>query len=316
MTSSILSQGEIDALLDTGKSQSPSNELLSLFNNVAQQMSNLLNELSAETIDVEGPFLERLEKGLKQNIASQALAVAADLAEHEMLLIMSLADAKHLANGLSTTPLQSLQMLSQAWVTKMGELLNVPYRIFQAQEVNLGSFASPKGESKAYLARHSLEQGGQKLEFCVVVRDSDKFERFASQAFKKPNPTLPIRGDGAAIRGSSLLKGSKSPVTEAVFTPIGDLPQVEEKQGMNLLEDIDLHVTVELGRTSLTLNEILELKKQSVIRLERHAGEPVDIYVNNNYVAKAEVVVLEDNFGVRILEIVPKNERAGDFGHG
>lgn len=314
MTSSILSQGEIDALLRTGDSLSPSDELLSVFNTVARQMGNWLNGFSSETLEMEGPYIERLEKDLKQNIAPQALAVAADLAEHEMLLIMPVADAKHLAQGFPTTPMQSLQMMSQAWVNEMGELLSVPSRVFQAQEVNLGSFAPPSNEGKAYLVRHLLHQGEQRLEFCVVIRDLDKFESLANQVPKKATPTRP--NQGAAIRGGRLLKGSKSPVTNAIFTPIGELPQAEDKQGMNLLEDIDLLVTVELGRTSLTLNEILELKKQSVIRLERHAGEPVDLYVNNNYVAKAEVVVLEENFGVRILEIVPKSERAGDFGYG
>ena len=84
---------------------------------------------------------------------------------------------------------------------------------------------------------------------------------------------------------------------------------MENKQGLGLLEDIDLTITVELGRTTLTLNEILDLKPQSVIELDRIAGEPVDVYVNNNRVARGEVVVLDDNFGVRILEIVPKSQR-------
>jgi flagellar motor switch protein FliN/FliY len=105
------------------------------------------------------------------------------------------------------------------------------------------------------------------------------------------------------------MKGPELAVGKAVFTPIGDLGHVENKQGLGLLEDIDLTITVELGRTTLTLNEILDLKPQSVIELDRIAGEPVDVYVNNNRVARGEVVVLDDNFGVRILEIVPKSQR-------
>ncbi len=106
-----------------------------------------------------------------------------------------------------------------------------------------------------------------------------------------------------------MVKGTEVEVSKAVFTPIGELDHVEQEQELRLLEDIDLTITVELGRTTLTLKEILELKPQSVIRLEKLAGEPVDVFVNNNKVARGEVVVLEDNFGVRILEIVPKSKR-------
>ena len=108
-----------------------------------------------------------------------------------------------------------------------------------------------------------------------------------------------------------MLKGhkGKAPVTRAVFTPIDQLGQLMDEQSIALLEDIDLTVTVELGRTTLTLDEILDLKPQSVITLERQAGEPVDVFVNETKAAKGEVVVLEENFGVRILEIVPKSQR-------
>ena len=114
-----------------------------------------------------------------------------------------------------------------------------------------------------------------------------------------------------AVSSGRLLKGDKgkAPVTRAVFTPIDQLGQLMDEQSIALLEDIDLTVTVELGRTTLTLDEILDLKPQSVITLERQAGEPVDVFVNETKAAKGEVVVLEENFGVRILEIVPKSQR-------
>lgn len=108
---------------------------------------------------------------------------------------------------------------------------------------------------------------------------------------------------------SSLVKGEEVAVSRAVSTPIGELSQLDKEQGLHLLEDIELTITVELGRTTMTLQEILELKPQSVIELESLAGEPVDVYVNDSRVARGEVVVLDDNFGVRILEILPKAQR-------
>lgn len=68
--------------------------------------------------------------------------------------------------------------------------------------------------------------------------------------------------------------------------------------------DVQLGVTVELGRTSLPVKEVLQLGPGSVVELEKTAGEPVDILVNGTPVARGEVVVVDDNFGVRVTELV------------
>ncbi|CAM3356373.1 flagellar motor switch phosphatase FliY [Marinicrinis lubricantis] len=78
---------------------------------------------------------------------------------------------------------------------------------------------------------------------------------------------------------------------------------------LNLLMDIPLKVTVELGRTSKLVREILELSQGSIIELDKLAGEPVDILVNNKLVAKGEVVVIDENFGVRVTDIVSQADR-------
>ncbi|HUM76259.1 MAG TPA: flagellar motor switch protein FliN, partial [Fervidobacterium sp.] len=78
---------------------------------------------------------------------------------------------------------------------------------------------------------------------------------------------------------------------------------------LQLLFDIPLNITVELGRTKLTLKEVMELGVGSLIELDKLTGEPVDIYVNNKLIAKGEVVVIDENFGVRITEIISPRER-------
>lgn len=82
-----------------------------------------------------------------------------------------------------------------------------------------------------------------------------------------------------------------------------------ESKNLNLLLDIPLQVTVELGRTKRTVKEILELTSGSIIELDKLAGEPVDILVNNRHIAKGEVVVIDENFGVRITDILSQAER-------
>ncbi len=78
---------------------------------------------------------------------------------------------------------------------------------------------------------------------------------------------------------------------------------------LNLLLDIPLKVTVELGRTKMLIKEILELSQGSIIELDKLAGEPVDILVNNKLIAKGEVVVIDENFGVRVMDIVNQWDR-------
>src|SRR5690606_9727685 len=84
--------------------------------------------------------------------------------------------------------------------------------------------------------------------------------------------------------------------------------QVDENN-LNLLMDIPLTVTVELGRTQKQIKDILELSQGSIIELDKLAGEPVDILVNNKLIAKGEVVVIDENFGVRVTDIVSQWDR-------
>ncbi|MFB5759717.1 flagellar motor switch phosphatase FliY [Paenibacillus medicaginis] len=88
----------------------------------------------------------------------------------------------------------------------------------------------------------------------------------------------------------------------------GGYAQVDETN-LGLLMDIPLKVTVELGRTQKQIRDILELSQGSIIELDKLAGEPVDILVNNKLIAKGEVVVIDENFGVRVTDIVSQWDR-------
>lgn len=83
-----------------------------------------------------------------------------------------------------------------------------------------------------------------------------------------------------------------------------DLAAVTQKENINLIMDVPLEVTVELGRTTKSIKEILEFAPGTIIELDKIAGEPIDVLVNGKYVAKGEVVVIEESFGVRITEII------------
>lgn len=91
------------------------------------------------------------------------------------------------------------------------------------------------------------------------------------------------------------------------FTP-AELSQ-QEKQNLNMLLDVPLKVTVELGRTKRTIRDILDLSTGSIVELDKLAGEPVDIFVNEKRIATGEVVVIDENFGVRVTDILSQSDR-------
>lgn len=79
---------------------------------------------------------------------------------------------------------------------------------------------------------------------------------------------------------------------------------ITQQENIDLIMDVPLEVTVELGRTSKSIKEILEFTPGTIIELERIAGEPIDVLVNGKLVAKGEVVVIEENFGIRVSDII------------
>lgn len=80
-------------------------------------------------------------------------------------------------------------------------------------------------------------------------------------------------------------------------------------EDLNLILDIPVKMTVELGRTKMTIKELLRLSQGSVVSLEGLAGEPLDILINGYLIAQGEVVVVSDKFGVRITDIITPSER-------
>ena len=80
-------------------------------------------------------------------------------------------------------------------------------------------------------------------------------------------------------------------------------------ENLKVLENIDVELTVEVGRTEITIRELLRLNEGSVVELDRLAGDPLDILVNNTKIAKGEVVMIGERFGVRFGEIVDPEKR-------
>src|SRR5271167_3073008 len=86
-------------------------------------------------------------------------------------------------------------------------------------------------------------------------------------------------------------------------------PPEAPSRRLELLLDVPLEVTVEIGRSRMSIQDLLALGPGSVIELDRLAGEPLDILINDRLIAKGEAVVINDKFGIRITDIVSRSER-------
>jgi flagellar motor switch protein FliN/FliY len=99
---------------------------------------------------------------------------------------------------------------------------------------------------------------------------------------------------------------SAAPATPTKFDPqaFDKTAKEEPPRGIDLLSDVNLNVKIELGRTRMLVEDVLKLGEGAVVELDKLAGDPVDVYVNERHIARGEVLVLNDNFCVRINEIV------------
>ncbi|EIW01113.1 flagellar motor switch phosphatase FliY [Thermoanaerobacter siderophilus] len=108
-------------------------------------------------------------------------------------------------------------------------------------------------------------------------------------------------------------KVNVSPVVFQSFDEDSSSKGKKDKENLDLILDVPLTITVELGKTKKLIKDILELSEGSIIELDKLAGEPVDILANGKYIAKGEVVVIDENFGVRIIDIVHQSKRISNI---
>jgi flagellar motor switch protein FliN/FliY len=140
----------------------------------------------------------------------------------------------------------------------------------------------------------------------------------------KPDPTDAEQADDAAVDAKTSTEGDAEEAMESVeqaaakvqsavedgpvvlpeFGEEGEASASENGVGMGLLDDVSLNVKIELGRTLMYVEDVLRLNADSVIELDKAAGDHVDIFVNDRLVARGEVLVLNDNFCVRVSEIL------------
>ncbi|RAR66658.1 flagellar motor switch protein FliN/FliY [Paraburkholderia unamae] len=100
-----------------------------------------------------------------------------------------------------------------------------------------------------------------------------------------------------------------APTTAGVFQPLSKVDSSRTANDIDMILDIPVQMTVELGRTKIAIRNLLQLAQGSVVELDGLAGEPMDVLVNGCLIAQGEVVVVNDKFGIRLTDIITPSER-------
>ncbi|WP_426242372.1 flagellar motor switch protein FliN [Nocardioides sp. LHG3406-4] len=160
--------------------------------------------------------------------------------------------------------------------------------------LDLAAAVQPAFDAAATSLGHRAEVGRQ-LSPAEVVADLG--EPFTVVSLAASDDVI-----AALLVPTSLLKGAAEPGTAAVH-PVSAAADVPPR-GIELLHGVDMEVTVELGRTRMTVRDLLALAPGAVLELDRAAGSPADLLVNGRLIARGEVVVIDEDFGLRVTEIV------------
>jgi len=162
------------------------------------------------------------------------------------------------------------------------------------------------GEDEGLVAK----EGKEEVEEITENEKEVKEEKEIKPESKKESKTI-SKQDSYSKAKEQKMKSDNSSKREEVGVKTAQFPSFEEKEeqtiipkNMNLIKDVPLEVTVRLGETTMTVKEVLDLGEGSLIELDKMAGEPVDLYVNGKLIAEGEVVVIDENFGFRVKNII------------
>ncbi len=131
-------------------------------------------------------------------------------------------------------------------------------------------------------------------------------EQTAAEAARQVE--APAAEAAAVQQPAPTVQASATSAADALFKPLIDSPN-DAQADIDMIMDIPVQLTVELGRTRLTIRNILQLGQGSVVELDGLAGEPMDIFVNGYLIAQGEVVVVDEQYGIRVTDIITPSDR-------
>jgi len=231
--------------------------------------------------------------------------------------------------GLHDLAVEMAGHLAEAFSSQLGQELHLDAA--EPVQVNWDSAEAPPvpvgADEEVVFARHTLEVGSVSFDVMhIIPRETAEAVVSALAGGVSGAAEAAAAGEAALAAASAgrtvpRVAGGKvkgrtnggAQIAAAEFAPLGSAHPAGTMGNIDLLLDVPLEVTVELGRTRMQIREVLELGRGSIVELEKVAGEPVEIYVNGKLIAKGEVVTIDENFGVKITDIVSRRERVASF---
>lgn len=283
------------------------NKLSSLQNQIWQTVSQTVSEAANASISfMDALTVSSPTADLYSEMSSPRLVVQfafANLPENSQVLILNQETVIDLLNIVSDEPVSAVddnviadlrpifEGLVQGICLAIGSIRNEAV-LASGMTVRYQIFSFPPNLQRVEnLVRTSVAVSSDRLSGSAMwLMDSDTAHTILGMA--------PIDADGNAPETEHADEKSGGPSLAGV-----------EDTGLELLMDIPLEISVELGRVKMVVKDVVELGSGSIVEIDKAAGEPVDVMVNGRLVARGEVVVIEDNFGVRITEILSPRDR-------
>ncbi len=219
----------------------------------------------------------------------------------------NLVDLKDTVDGREIDEFLGGQFVKVSFLMEIGDLVSSTimqlYPASFAKEMCAGVADTMEADSSAVAAGTQAEQQPQQPE--PQMQPQMQQQMPMQPQMQQQMPMQPQMQQQMPMMGMPMYQQqpvNAQPVQFQAFA--GDFNPITQQENMGLIMDVPLDVTVELGRTSKSIQDILEFAPGTIIELNKIAGEPIDVLVNGKYVAKGEVVVLEESFGVRITEII------------
>jgi len=325
-----------------GLAQVEKNILTELLSLESETFSSTLSTILSKKVTFSNPVIsEKRSQDIRRQYSSDYVNIRLDFSEGivgDNLFIMKKTDAAMIANvmmnqGLDTQPAEfdelyqsafgeAISQITGAFITsatnKYGKNIRVsPPRIKVVTEPTQLLLADSDHLIEAFFSLNidGTPTGGFIQVFSITTARemiSVASGRGAPAAdvssFQRPAATSPL---GQVMPQQTTFAQPSVAIQKVELSTLAQQAGLSSEQANNisLLLDVPMQLTVELGRTRMLIKDILSLGEGSIIELDKLAGEPVDILVNNKLVAKGEVVVIDENFGVRVTDIISPIER-------
>lgn len=197
-------------------------------------------------------------------------------------------------------------LIDTSFRLKVGELIDSSFKQISKLDFSKKLFSQLMDCESGLMAKEwsvdeeELRKEELKVEKLKTIEESEQIIN---------NETTSTGGESPMVNSGNVTKGEQVGVKRAQFPDFDNSVAATLPNNMELIQDVPLQVTVRLGKTKMTIKQILKLGEGSIVELDKLAGEPVDLLVNGKLVAKGEVVVIDENFGFRVKDIISPMDR-------